>query len=234
MDREHRIFLPMLRHPGTAWFRVLLVVLLAVPSANAQTVLVRALEDSSRAPLAGAMVRLLRGDSVLAQALTSAVGRVTLRAPSPGRYLLRVSRIGYAVSAPFPVELAAEETRGIDLTLPAVRVNLPTIIVRGDKQCGGLPDERATAAVLWEQIRQALARTQLSERSSRLFTRTTALRELTRGGAIREEHRSPELTGTGKPFVTVSPGELVSQGFVRTAGDSITFNAPDADLLLSD
>jgi hypothetical protein len=208
--QERRIFFPMLRHPGIAWFRVSLALLFAAPCASAQIVRVRTLEDSSRAPVGGAIVRLLRGDSTLAQGLTSAVGRVTLRAPAPGRYLLRVSRIGYAVSAPIPIEIAADETRGIDLTLPAVRVNLPTIIVRGQKQCGGLADERATAAVLWEQIRQALTRTQLSERSSRLFTRSTAFRELTRGGAVREEHRSPELTGSGKPFVTVSPMELAS------------------------
>jgi hypothetical protein len=224
----------MLRLPGTAWFRVFLVFLLAAPCASAQIVRVRALEDSSRAPIGGAIVRLLRGDSTLAQGLTNPVGRVTLRAPAPGRYLLRVSRIGYAVSAPIPIDVAAGETRGIDLALPAVRVSLPTIVVRGQKQCGGLPDDRATAAVLWEQIRQALTRTQLSERSSRLFTRSTALRELTRGGAVREEQRSPEQTGTGKPFVTVSPAELANLGFVRTTGDSITFNAPDADLLLAD
>lgn len=224
----------MPRHPGSPWCRFFLIALLAAPCASAQTVRVRVLEDSSRAPVGGAIVRLLRGDSTLVQGLTSAVGRVTLLAPAPGRYLLRVSRIGYAISAPIPIELAAGETRGIDLALPTVRVSLPTIVVRGKKQCGGLPDERATAAVLWEQIRQALTRTQLSERSPRLFNGDTAVRELTRGGVVREEHRSPERTGSGKPFVTRPPAELASQGFVRSRDDSISFYAPDADLLLSD
>jgi len=224
----------MPRSPGSPWRRSVLIALLAAPCASAQTVRVRALEDSSRAPIGGALVRLLRGDSTLAQGLTSSVGRVTLLAPAPGRYLIRVSRIGYAVSAPMPIEVAAGETRGIDLALPAVRVNLPAIVVRGKEQCGGLPDERATAAVLWEQIRQGLTRTQLSERSLRLFTRDTAVRELTRGGVVREEHRSPEQRSSGKPFVTRPPAELASEGFVRSRGDSISFYAPDADLLLSD
>ena len=224
----------MPRLSGSPWCRFLLISLLSAPVVSAQTVRVRALEDSSRAPVGGAMVRLLRGDSTLAQGLTSATGRVTLLAPAPGRYQLRVSRIGYAVSAPIPIEVVAGETRGIDVALPAARVSLPPVVVSSRSQCGGQPDERATAAMLWEQIRQALFRTQLSERSPRLFTGDTAVRELTRGGVIREEHRSPERTRSGKPFVTRPPAELASLGFVRVLEDSATFYAPDADLLLSE
>jgi hypothetical protein len=224
----------MPRLPGSLRSQYCLIALLVVPSASAQTVRVRALEDSSRAPVGGAMVRLLRGDSTLAQGLTGATGRVTLLAPAPGRYQLRVSRIGYAVSAPIPIEVVAGETRGIDVALPAARVSLPSVVVSSRSQCGGQPDERATAAMLWEQIRQALFRTQLSERSPRLFTGDTAVRELTRGGVIREEHRSPERTRSGKPFVTRPPAELASLGFVRVLEDSATFYAPDADLLLSE
>ena len=65
-----------------------LLLLLSVgcaASLQAQTLELRLRDSTTRAPIVGAIVRLLRNDSVVTQALTSEVGTATLRAGAAGR-----------------------------------------------------------------------------------------------------------------------------------------------------
>jgi hypothetical protein len=201
-------------------------------SAQAAAVLVR--DGAAGPPVAGAIVRLLRGDTVVVQGLTSEAGRVTLGAPAAGRYALQVSRIGYAVSARTPVELAAGETRSIELAVTSARIMLPELIVEARTPCGKVTFQGALAATLWEQIRQALAATSLSERRGLTLNWRSVDRSLSASGAIREEQISyPHLSGS-RPFVPAPAAQLAEYGYVRADGDSVVYSAPDAELLLSD
>ena len=106
------------------------VAVVAAPaSAQSASVLVR--DGPGGAPVPGAIVRLLRGDSVVAQGLTTEGGRVTVRAPSAGRYVLRVSRIGFAPSGPTPVDLSPGGSTAVELAVTSERILLPEISVQG-------------------------------------------------------------------------------------------------------
>jgi len=200
----------------------------------AQTASVLVRDGPGGPPVAGAIVRLLQGDSVLAQGLTSEFGRVTLRAGAAGRFLLRVSRIGYDIGTATPIDLAAGETRPVELAERWNQIFLPEIIVEGKSPCGKATDERALAATLWDQIRQALTATSLSERSELTLHSRTVDRGLSAGGAVQEEHvSSPRVTGS-RPFVPLPPERLAELGYVRVDADSVVYSAPDAESLLAD
>jgi len=201
---------------------------------RAQTATVVVRETAAGPTVAGAIVRLFLGDSVIAQGLTSESGRVTLRAGGAGRFMIRVSRIGYAVSPPSPVLLVAGETRTVELAFMSERIRLPELVVQARTSCGKSASERALAATLWEQIRQALTATRISERAGLALRSRKLERTLTRGGVIVEEHFSrPRVTGS-RPFVPTRPEALAREGYVLTDGDSVVFRAPDADVLLSE
>jgi hypothetical protein len=201
-------------------------------AAQAAAVVVR--DGPGGPPVTGAIVRLMRGDSVVAQGLTSEAGRVTLRGPAAGKYFLVVSRIGYAVGASTPVDLTSSETRPVELTASWNQIFLPEILVEGKTFCGKATEERALAATLWDQIRQALIATSLSERSGLTLHSRTVDRTVSASGVIREEQTSPaRLTGS-RPFVPVPPAQLAEFGYVRAADDSVVYNAPDAESLLAD
>lgn len=204
----------------------------AALGAQTATAIVR--ETAAGPPVAGAIVRLLAGDSVIAQGLTSESGRVTLRAGGAGRFMLRVSRIGYAPSPPSPIDLAAGETRTVELAVLWERVQLPELTVQARTTCGKSPAERALAATLWEQVRQALTATRVSEGGGLAVRSRKEHRRLTRGGVILDEQRSePQVTGS-RPFVALRSEVLAQRGYVLAEGDSVAYHAPDATLLLSD
>ncbi len=221
-------------HSIQALAGILLALLGGTGSALGQAITVRVLTDSLRTPVAGAIVRLLDGPRTVAQGLTNSAGRVMLRAPRPGGYWLKVGRIGFLTPPPWPIELAAGQDQQIDLRVSGDRVNLPPLTVEGERRCGTMADSGAVAALLWEQIRQALIATQLTQEGDRFFTTTLFTRELTRSRAIRAERWLPGRAGTGRPFVSAPPAELARNGFVIEEGDSVTYYAPDAPLLLSD
>ena len=83
-------------------FLLTALVLLSAASAGAQTVELRLKEETTGAPIAGAIVRLLGEKGPVAQGLSNETGRLVLRAPAPGSYRLKVDRIGWSglVTAP--------------------------------------------------------------------------------------------------------------------------------------
>jgi hypothetical protein len=201
---------------------------------RAQTANVVVRETDAGPAVAGAIVRLYQGDSVIAQGLTSESGRATLRAGGAGRFTIRVSRIGYAVSPPTPIELAIGETRSVELAFMSERIHLPELVVQGRTSCGKSPAERAMAATLWEQIRQALTATTISERAGLALRSRKLERTLSARGAVVDERLSePRVTGS-RPFVPLPLEVLAREGYVLTNGDSVVFRAPDADVLLSE
>jgi hypothetical protein len=222
-SRAALLLLGILFSQGLTW---------AALGAQTATVVVR--ETPAGPAVPGAIVRLLAGDSVIAQGLTSETGRVTLRAGGAGRFTLQVSRIGYAPSSPSPLDLAAGEARTVELAVLSERILLPELTVQARSSCGKSPAERALAATLWEQVRQALTATRLSERAGLALRSRNVARRLTRGGVIREEQVSQPRVSGSRPFVTLAAAALAERGYVVTDGDSVAYYAPDADLLLSD
>lgn len=218
---------------GLGFAGVLLV--LGAGAARGQTIELRLREDSSRVPIAGAIVRLLRQNAPVAQALTDATGRAVLRGPDSGSYRIKVDRIGYYGMVTPALNLAAGETRRIELPMASLAMPLPTLVVEGKSRCDLKASQGVLATALWDEIRKALTANLITQgrRSVPLQVREFH-RELTRSGkALREWVFKAALTRS-PPFRSLPPAALARTGFVVFERDSTDFAAPDAALLLSD
>ena len=104
---------------------------LATARGAAQTVAGQVLDDSTRDSLAAAQVWLvdLQG-RLVQQALSGNDGRFQIQAP-PGRYRLRVGRLGYAVGTWPPFVLAHGEKLTVELGLSKRAVALAPVTVPG-------------------------------------------------------------------------------------------------------
>jgi carboxypeptidase family protein len=201
----------------------------------AQTVELRLRNDSTRTFVAGAIVRLLGAAGVADQGLTDELGRLTLRAASAGNYRLRIDRIGFAALLTESFDLASGETLAKEIEVSSHAQQLPPIEVVGKSQCSGAGMAGTPAGILWEEIQKALTANLITIRRAavplhvRDFTREVgtnrkvARQWFTRSAVVRDQ-----------PFASVSPSLLMKLGFVRQLGDSVSYAAPDAALLLSD
>lgn len=109
----------------------LLILLLAVTPAAAQTVRVTVADAASGAPVEGAMVRIEDAEGELAQAgFTDRRGEVRLRLDDPGPYSVSASRAGYTPAAQGVAVARGGET-GAALRLVARPFVLDTVTVMG-------------------------------------------------------------------------------------------------------
>ncbi|MGH7562130.1 MAG: carboxypeptidase-like regulatory domain-containing protein, partial [Gemmatimonadales bacterium] len=201
----------------------------------AQVLELRLRDDSTRAPLVGAIVRLIRDDATLLQGLTDETGRISLRAPGAGLYRLRIDRIGWSGTLTSPLALAADETLRRELFLSSTRMTLPTLEAHGETVCAVQGREGSLAAALWEEIRKALTANYLTLSQGTIPIRIqTFERQVALTGLVQDEW----VTGSGvvrtQPFGALPPELLAKRGFVFEANGSMTFAGPDAVLLLSD
>jgi len=210
--------------------------LIVVPIvARAQSVDLRLTEEALGRPVAGAIVRLMAGASVVAQGLTSEAGRIVLRAPAPGTYQLKADRIGWKGLLTEPFALGAGATLRRELVMPGIRRELPTILVRGRSRCYPGGQGGPLAAALWEEIRNALTANVLTQREQAVPLHVRQfVREVNLGRRILRQWTYRSTITRGNAFVSVAPAELAEIGFVHTVGDSVEYAAPDAALLLSD
>jgi hypothetical protein len=210
-------------------------ILLAATSALlGQGVELTLTEAGSGTPVAGAIVRLLGDKGPVAQGLSNERGRIQLRAPEPGTYRIKADRIGFSGIVVGPIQLAAGQTIRRDIEMPASRLELPTLEVRGKSECERVGQGGPRAAALWEEVNKALTASVLTQRQRpvplhvRLYQR-----ELNRNRTVRAEWVYASRLTRGQPFQSSPPARLAQVGFVE-AGDTTTFHLPDAVLLLSD
>ncbi len=217
--------------------RLLLVVAAAgyAVTLEAQTVELRLRDSTTRAPIVGAIIRLLRNDSVVTQALTSEVGTATLRAGVAGRYQVRVDRIGMAgfLTATFPLE--AGGTLRVEVPVVSTPMALPEIVVQSRSPCDRRGGSRELATLLWEEIRKALTANLLTQqaRGTSLLVRHF-VRELGTTGKFEREWVYRSAVARGQPFQALPAAQLARVGFVYADRDTTVFAVPDARLLLSD
>ena len=215
----------------------LTAVVVLAPTASGQIVRGTISSAVAGGRVSGAVVLLL--DSSLtahARSLTSDSGTFTVGAGAPGRFHLRVMRIGFRPTESPTFDLRGDTTIALALTdIPFV---LPTVAVHDRNDCRLHPDTSAAAAAtfaLWDQARTALfaAAITLEERDYR-FTKLMQVRlydtkrhELTGIGL-----RDLESEGTA-PWVSLTAEQLKRDGYVTEDDSGMTFYAPDLDVLLS-
>ncbi len=92
------------------------------------------LDDLSRVPVSAALVRLVRGEAVLASTVSDAQGRFSMQAPAAGTYRLRLERIGYRALESADLTVSAGATTSVELFVAPGPILLDSILVPGRKQ----------------------------------------------------------------------------------------------------
>lgn len=100
----------------------------------AQVIEGRLLADPTDEPISGAVVTLLNRDHhVLRTVSTTDEGAFSIRAPGPGRYHLRGSRIGYEEAVTSPFDVLADEVVEVEFHLSTEAILLAPLTVVGDR-----------------------------------------------------------------------------------------------------
>jgi hypothetical protein len=190
-------------------------------------------EAGASTPVDGAMVVLLDGNRVVDRVLTDARGAFVLAAPEPGRYELRIDRIGYASTFSNAFDIAEGET-----VVRSVTTSIDPVVLEGlGVSAAGRCDDRSAGevAVVWDEVRKALeAATWTADRELYRMAWTRWVRQLDANAErILDERRERRRTYTTRPFAAVDADSLAATGFVHRVDGSRTFLAPDADVLLS-
>ena len=233
---------------GQHAYAVAMLLLIGARIAGAQTISGRIVAQSDHAPVPGAIVALVDtiGRAVVTK-LAEDSGTFSIAAPSPGRYAIRVERVGFRsiVSPSFVVRQG--EAVEVPVTMTSEATSLRAIVVNADRRCLVRPQEGVATAQLWNEARKALRSTQLTQLARaaakarrdphRFLVRwRTTERDLDPGTLnVLHSTQFDQEDETVQPFATVDPERLARDGYMSGDADSgSTFFAPDAEILLSD
>lgn len=220
------------------WSVALCALLLGTPPLHAQVVVGTVRDRDTGQPVLGAMVRLLAGTNPTgARYLTGADGHFTLDAPSAGRYMLAVERIGFASTTSGPVDIERGQSRRFDLDVATSPIRLEGLRVRGAKRRCNLDDDPGgETQLLWSEVRKALDAERWTEGRGGLtfeLEQRTVILDAS-GRRVRDEQRHTRKAFGGNSMRTLPPAELAEKGYVRETKGSTAYYGPDAAVLLSD
>jgi hypothetical protein len=228
-----------MRHPSRIH---LACVALGLPFVTSSAQIVRGTvrEHATDAPVAGVLITVepateAGGTSAAATSvLTDGRGIYAAIAPGPGRYHIIAKRIGTRRFTSDAFDLAAGETKQLDIGLDPVLHSLPEVSVAATNLCVSRGNQTSQVVALWDEARTALMATGISRRSvSMQLTRYTRVLD-PRTLRVVSEGRAQHDIGIGRSFTSMSGDSLSKIGFWRALpGDTIEFYAPDADVLMS-
>ena len=188
-------------------------------------------------PMQGALVTLVDSEGVRrAGGFSDALGRVTIRAPGPGRFAIRAELVGRATVTSAPRELATGDSVEQGLVGgERTGARLRAVEIVDTTRCVTQPQAGANTAALWEEIAKALRAAAFAEQNRVLDFRTVTYQRLrsTRRN-FRRERVDTQLVSASRPFSTRSPAELARAGYVESTDDEIVFHSPDHAALLSE
>ena len=209
----------------------------AASAAGAQVVRGSVLLPDSATPAAGVLVSALdaRG-ATAARALTTDRGFFSLAVGSPGRYSLRVTRIGFRPTEVPAFEIGVTDTARVRIVLAAVPVSLAAVTVRERDECRVRPDTGLLISRIWEEARKAILISQLSEEGAPLFAEWIQYErqyDATRP-VIRKQNIRSMRGPTTHAFVSAPADRLAAMGYVVEDSTGVEYHAPDAEALLSE
>ena len=208
--------------------------LVASTRADSQTVhgMVR---DQLDQTVAGALVILYDTSGFkIGQAPVDFDGRYVVEAPRPGRYYLRVLRIGYEPWKSPDFELTSAPYH-LPIEVDQILVTLPPITVASKNRCESLPTDGAATAALWEAVSVALASNRWTMERRLYRFRTTITKRITDAfGELLEEEAGSVGGFSSWPFQSVDPDVLAERGFVQDAVGGPIYYGPDTEVLFSD
>lgn len=183
--------------------------------------------------LSGALIALMdSADVAVYEVLSNSTGQATVRA-APGRYRIRVRRIGYRPFFSEPVTLSFSGR--MELRVESPRVVLEAVVVNARAQCGRIVKDANALATAWEEIAKALRASELTSTDVAAIGRsTTYKRDVASGGTVISADTSWVPTPGGRPFAAIDHGSLLKEGYVR--GNPATgweYFGPDQAVILS-
>ncbi len=194
--------------------------------------------DAGGMPVPGVVVQLVGSDgAVAARALSDVGGEFFVATLQPGTYQVRTLRIGWRPLLSEPIALSPGQEVRRRFELAGVSYALDTVRVGSSNQCRLSADSAAATFKVWEQVRTALAATQLTA-GARTVMATTVQFDRTLDRTARTTLRNSATLQTdyaGQPWRALSPDSLRRIGYIVMDGaDAVTFHAPGLDMLLSD
>lgn len=192
--------------------------------------------DPGGMPVPGVVVQAVdSSDAIAGRALTNERGEFLLVAGKPGTYIVRTLRIGYRPVASAPITLAAGEERSQRFELSGIPVTLSSVTIGGASVCGrNLRDSTQAAFAAWEQVRTALAATQITA-GARNLTVTTITYERALHPSERVVLHDDITIRTElarQPWLELTPDLLHRDGYVvEDAMGSVSYHAPGLEML---
>jgi hypothetical protein len=185
----------------------------------------------------GAVVLLLDSTSLTtyARALTSDSGAYSIRVTVPGRYHLKVMRIGFRPTVSQTFDLARDST--IDFALTDIPVVLPAVTTRDRSECRLHPDTSAAGLrtfAIWDDARTALHAAAITAEGDYRFDKVMHVRLYdVAHHELRDVSLRETLTHGAAPWSSLPAEELRARGYATEDDSGATFWAPDLDVLLS-
>lgn len=218
----------------------LCVALAPLPRLAAQALDVRVADQASGLVPSGVLLTALDdAGKVVAEATLPASGRRIVTVPGPGRYRIRLRRIGYRPLDDHPVTVTGRDTVEVSLRWNLVAVRLPEIRSTATR-CGtrGASPENATLVTMWEQLRTALSLTQVSRLEAFGKPSGSVQRAVTRlarnGRDVLAHTVTAPVPAQARPFGTRTAESFSQLGYVQEEADgNFAFSAPDEAVLLS-
>lgn len=207
--------------------------------ATAQTVVGTAVAASVDEPVAGAFVVLLdEAGGERDRTLTGQRGAFRLRAVTPGRYRIRLERIGFenVVTEAFDVGVDEVVSRRVEVTTrPIVLANIS--VDAGEPRCGTPAAEALELNRVWQEARKALQATAWTDRQTYYRFDALIVRQSldTDGDPLAPADYEPIRIYGRHPFRSIGAEDLALGGWVQSQGGrGIKFYGPDAEILLSE
>ncbi|UCD25238.1 MAG: carboxypeptidase regulatory-like domain-containing protein, partial [Gemmatimonadota bacterium] len=202
---------------------------------EAQSIRGRLLHEVTRAPVSGAYIVLLAGDSTeVTRALTDPLGQFMIHAPRAGTYRVRTERIGYRSIVSSFFELTETEVGRLELTVEPVVLTLDMLTVEGADECLVIGDQAIQVLTVWEEARKALAAVAWTGPGDRLIHELERFeRWYTPNFRMVHEIRDTTPTHNVMPFLSRTVEELEQTGYVIVEEDSVIYEAPDAHVFFS-
>lgn len=218
---------------------LVILVLVALPrTATGQEVRGTLVDQETGEPLTGAYVVLedSTGARVVA-GLSSEQGTFRLRASDPGRYRLRVQRIGYRTWESEPFRLEVGDVRSGEYRISVSPVRLSELRVESERVCTTDPEEGTVAAALRAEALKALEAVRWTRRARPYvfsMVRRVRVRDPDNFDILSQEESRRDSVSGALPFASLPVGQLQEEGYVQERGDTTVYYGPDDDVLLSD
>jgi hypothetical protein len=191
--------------------------------------------DSALVP--GVIVTLV--DSMgtpVARALADDGGAFTVRAPASGTYRIEAKRLAFHPTLGDPIVLHEGKILRYVIVLTGAPVELATVRVRAETQCGINPDSLSAAYAVWEEARKALRASQLTRmtRAYKVDVTTFVRRQSAAEQRWRITDSSSQVGMSLRPFTSRPAEELAERGYLTRGANREVYHAPDEDVLLSE